>query len=83
MNSFWIMRTNAGNRGSYAALYTTAWSIAQILAPIIGALAISFVSFALLWWITAAICLFAAGGFVLLLRANFSEKQVALEEKIF
>jgi len=83
MNSFWIMRTNAGNRGSYAALYTTAWSIAQILAPIIGALAISFVSFALLWWITGAICLFAAGGFVLLLRANFTEKQIALEEKIF
>ena len=83
MNSFWIMRTNAGNRGSYAALYTTAWSIAQILAPIIGALAISFVSFGLLWWITGAICLFAASGFVLLLRANLTDKQVSLEDKIF
>ncbi len=83
MNSFWIMRTNAGNRGSYAALYTTAWSIAQIMAPIIGGLAISFVSFDLLWWITGAICLFAALGFVLLLRTNFTEKPVPLEETVF
>ena len=54
MNSFWIMRTTSGNRGSYAALYTTAWSTAQIMAPIIGGLAISLVSFDLLWWITGA-----------------------------
>ena len=83
MNSFWIMRTTSGNRGSYAALYTTAWSIAQIIAPTIGGLAISFVSFNLLWWITGAICLFASTGFVLLLRTNFSEKVIPLEETVF
>lgn len=83
MNTFWIMRTTSGNRGSYAALYTTAWSIAQIMAPIIGGLAISFVSFDLLWWITGGICLCASAGCILLYRTNFKNKLVPLEETVF
>ncbi|MGZ3752521.1 MAG: MFS transporter [Mucilaginibacter sp.] len=84
MNSFWIMRTNAGNRGSYAALYTTAWSTAQIMAPIIGGLAISFVSFYLLWWITGAICLCASIGFMMLYRSNFKQSRIVpIEETVF
>ncbi len=84
MNSFWIMRTTSGNRGSYAALYTTAWSAAQIMAPIIGGLAISFVSFSLLWWITGAICLCASIGFMMLYRSNFKQNRIIpIEETVF
>jgi predicted MFS family arabinose efflux permease len=84
MNSFWIMRTTSGNRGSYAALYTTAWSTAQIMAPIIGGLAISFVSFNLLWWITGAICLCASIGFLMLYRSNFKQNRIIpIEETVF
>jgi predicted MFS family arabinose efflux permease len=84
MNSFWIMRTTSGNRGSYAALYTTAWSAAQIMAPIIGGLAISFVSFNLLWWITGAICLCASIGFLMLYRSNFKQNRIIpIEETVF
>jgi len=36
MNSFWVTRTNPRNRGEYAALYTMAWSTAQVLAPTLG-----------------------------------------------
>jgi predicted MFS family arabinose efflux permease len=84
MNSFWIMRTTSGNRGSYAALYTTAWSTAQIMAPIIGGLAISFVSFDLLWWITGAMCLTASFGFMLLYNhISKRSKVVPIEEIVF
>ena len=84
MNSFWIMRTTAGNRGSYAALYTTAWSTAQIMAPIIGGLAISLVSFNLLWWITGAMCLCASIGFILLYKhTNKQNKIIPIEETVF
>jgi len=84
MNSFWIMRTTSGNRGSYAALYTTAWSIAQIMAPIIGGLAISFVSFDLLWWITGGMCLCASLGFMLLYSHTLKQtKVIPLEETVF
>jgi predicted MFS family arabinose efflux permease len=84
MNSFWIMRTTSGNRGSYAALYTTAWSTAQIMAPIIGGLAISFVSFDLLWWITGAMCLCASVGFLMLYQHTAKQsKVVPIEETVF
>src|SRR3569833_694850 len=84
MTSFWIMRTTAGNRGSYAALYTTAWSIAQIMAPVIGGLAISFVSFNLLWWITGGICLCASIGFMMLYRYTANQnKSILVKETVF
>ncbi|MFI5162658.1 MAG: MFS transporter [Sphingobacteriales bacterium] len=84
MNSFWIMRTTAGNRGSYAALYTTAWSIAQIMAPVIGGLAISFVSFDLLWWITGGMCLCASLGFIMLYQHVAKQNEIVpIEKTIF
>jgi predicted MFS family arabinose efflux permease len=84
MNSFWIMRTNAHNRGEYAALYSMGWSEASIMSPIIGGQVITYVSFNLLWWITGAICLSASMGIVLLY--HFSIKKtvaVPIEETVF
>lgn len=56
MNSFWTARTTTGNRGRYAALYTIAWSVAQILAPIIGSIMIVQYGYAVLWWLAAVVC---------------------------
>ncbi|MFL9481776.1 MFS transporter [Chitinophagaceae bacterium LWZ2-11] len=56
MNSYWISRTNAGNRGSYAALYTMAWSTAQIAAPALGSQVAEHAGFRNLWWVISIIC---------------------------
>jgi predicted MFS family arabinose efflux permease len=66
MNSFWISRTSANNRGQYAAMYTIAWSIAQIAAPTLGSQVAANINYNALWWIIAGICLAAGIGFMLL-----------------
>lgn len=83
MNSFWIMRTNPANRGQYAAMYTIAWSVAQIISPLIGGQVVTYSGYYALWWITGAMCLAASTGFLLLFRTNFKEKPVPLEETVF
>ncbi|MBS1531244.1 MAG: MFS transporter [Bacteroidetes bacterium] len=83
MNSFWIMRTNPANRGQYAAMYTIAWSTAQIISPIIGGQVVTYSGYYALWWLTGAMCLGASFGFMMLYRKNFKEKTVPLEETVF
>jgi predicted MFS family arabinose efflux permease len=56
MNSYWISRTNEVNRGSYAALYTIAWSAAQIVAPTYGSQVAEHAGFQILWWSIGGIC---------------------------
>jgi predicted MFS family arabinose efflux permease len=60
MNSYWISRTQASNRGQYAALYTMAWSAAQTLGPMSGAQLADHYGFPLLWWIVGGFCIIAA-----------------------
>lgn len=57
MNSYWIARTNAGNRGAYAALFTMAWSAAQVMGPFLGGQVAEHYSYDLLWWISGSLCL--------------------------
>lgn len=57
MNSYWISRTQPGNRGQYAALYTMAWSAAQTLGPMGGAQLADSGGFSLLWWVVGGLCL--------------------------
>jgi len=71
MNSFWVTRTNNNNRGSYAGLYTMAWSTAQVLAPTLGSQFILYGGFSFLWWILGGVCLVAAIGFMLMYRFNY------------
>ncbi|GAB3926128.1 MFS transporter [Mucilaginibacter myungsuensis] len=68
MNAFWIVRTSEHNRGQYAALYSMAWSVAQIVAPTLGSQIILFGNFDLLWWVLAGMCVVSAVGFNLLYR---------------
>lgn len=60
MNSFWIARTSAGNRGQYAALYTMAWSAAQTLGPLGGSQIADHFGFKWLWFGVGTICIVAA-----------------------
>jgi predicted MFS family arabinose efflux permease len=57
MNTYWISRTQPGNRGQYAALYTMAWSAAQTLGPMGGAQLADAGGFNLLWWVVGGLCL--------------------------
>jgi predicted MFS family arabinose efflux permease len=67
MNSFYISRSNEGNRGQYAAYYTMAWSAAQILGSTSGTQVAYIIGFNNLWWIIGAICLLTAFGYQKLL----------------
>lgn len=63
MNTFWISRTVESNRGEYAGLYTIAWSAAQILAPVYGAILIQNGGYDLLWWFLGGLCTLSAAGY--------------------
>ncbi|MEP6674579.1 MAG: MFS transporter [Ferruginibacter sp.] len=63
MNSYYISRTNAFNRGQYAALFTMAWSAAQVIGSLSGTQIAHNLGFTALWWIIGGICLIAALGF--------------------
>ncbi len=66
LNSYWLSRTQAANRGSYAALYTIAWSTAQIIAPTFGAQVAQHAGFHILWWVISGMSLLQILGFGLL-----------------
>lgn len=66
MNSFWTSRSNAGNRGQYAGLYTIAWSIAHTTGPLMGAQVADRFGFDTLWWSVGALGFVAALGFLFL-----------------
>ena len=63
MNSYWIGRSSAANRGQYAGLYTIAWSVAQVLGPSTGSLIAEHWGFTALWWTVGVIGLITALGF--------------------
>ncbi len=69
MNTWYIARTTPGNRGQYAALYTMAWSVAQIAGSLSGTSIAHAIGFNSLWWIIGAVCLITAWGY------NYLEKR--------
>jgi predicted MFS family arabinose efflux permease len=76
INAFWIERSNDHNRGEYAAIYSMAWSIAQIVAPLLGGYVVlaSGNQFYVLWWILGAVCLLSAVGFSVLYKLKYSDR---------
>ena len=68
MNSYYIARSTEGNRGQYAALYTMAWSAAQVIGSSGGTQMVHTAGFHNLWWIIGGICLLTALGYYLLHR---------------
>jgi predicted MFS family arabinose efflux permease len=63
MNSYYIARSNESNRGQYAALYTMAWSAAQVIGSSTGTQVAHAVGFNNLWWIVGGICMITAAGY--------------------
>jgi predicted MFS family arabinose efflux permease len=63
MNTWYISRSTEGNRGQYAALYTMAWSAAQVIGSSSGTQLAHGLGFTNLWWIIGGICLLNAVGY--------------------
>lgn len=63
MNTLIMRRSNAFNRGQYAAGYTLSWSLAQVVGPAGGAWLIHRAGYHWLWVVVIAVCLLCAYGF--------------------
>ncbi len=72
MNSFYIARSSERTRGQYAGMYTMAWSAAQVIGSVTGALFADRFGFLYLWFTVSALCMVAAGGYYWL-QSKFSE----------
>jgi predicted MFS family arabinose efflux permease len=81
MNTFWTSRSNANNRGEYAALYSISWSIAQIIGPIYGSFLIKYGGYQLFWWCICCICVITALGFFTLNHLN--QKKIVAQKGNF
>ena len=68
MNSYYISRSTTENRGQYAALFTMAWSFAQVIGSLSGTQIAHSFGYTVLWWIIGGICILTAGGFNYILR---------------
>jgi predicted MFS family arabinose efflux permease len=58
-----VERSNAHNRGQYSALYTMAYSVGHIFAPILGTQIIAHWGYPALWWAIMAGCGISCLGF--------------------
>ena len=63
MNTFWTARSQHGNRGQYASLFTTAFSIAHVTGPYCGTQVVEHYGFGVLWWIVGGVCAASAMGY--------------------
>jgi MFS family permease len=72
INTFVIKRSNEFNRGQYAAGYMVSWSVAQILAPIIGFYVAAEFNYHILYIGITVMLLFCAYGFYTL---NYKEAE--------
>ena len=70
MNSWYIARSSESNRGQYAAFYTMAWSVAQVVGSSSGTFVADHIGFNNLWWIIGSICLINAICYYLLRRKS-------------
>jgi MFS family permease len=75
MNTFWMSRSNDRNRGEYAALYTIAWSLAQIIGPIYGSFLIEYGGYKLFWYFIFSLCMITAVGYFYLNFLNRKREQ--------
>ncbi len=65
-NVFAIERSKPANRGQYMALYSSSWSVAHIIAPVVGMQIAEHWGWETLWYVLAGICVFAFVGYRLL-----------------
>jgi predicted MFS family arabinose efflux permease len=66
MNTIWTLRSNEKNRGQYAALYTMAWGVAQVLGPFTCSYIAEAFGFDVMFiFISSLLCIAAVGFYYL------------------
>ncbi|WP_234736892.1 MFS transporter [Tellurirhabdus bombi] len=60
MQTFAVERASAQNRGQYLALYSMAYAVAQITAPVYGSQVVERYGFATLWTLCLGLCVLSA-----------------------
>ena len=81
-NAFALSRSKPGRRGEYMGLYTMAWSIAMVVAPILGMRIADTFGFSFLWYVMTGIGTVAAiGFFILKIKIDQEEKFIKIKEK--
>jgi MFS family permease len=63
MSTYAITKAPQESMGQYMALYSMSWSIAQIVAPLIGTNIIAHYGFNVLWFVLSGIALVSFIGF--------------------
>lgn len=63
-----VAKADHTNRGRYTGIYSTAWSAAFILAPIIGTTIVTHYDFETLWWVMGALSLVTMAGLRIVVR---------------
>ncbi len=76
-NVFALERSTPSNRGQYMALYSSSWSIAHILAPVLGMQVAAYWGWMALWYLLAGVCLVAFIGYRLLEKRPIVATQTA------
>lgn len=74
MNSYYIGRSTEDNRGQYAALYTMAWSAAQVIGSSTGTQIVQAVGFFNLWLLVAGVSFMGAVGYRYLYKQNVNTR---------
>jgi predicted MFS family arabinose efflux permease len=69
-SNFMYGRAKHGNQGQYTALYTMAYSVANIVAPLLGTQVIAHFGYQVLWYVLACLTAIAWGSFWYLQRAE-------------
>lgn len=75
-NALALSRSNAQNRGRYMAMYTLAFSLAQIVAPTLGMQTINAWGFHTLWYLLGLLCVVALAGFYVLQKKQFDQPRI-------
>jgi predicted MFS family arabinose efflux permease len=63
-NNFWVARTNAANRGRYAAVYTMSFAVAHVVSPLLASFIAGRLGFNMLFVFDFLLCTIAALGFL-------------------
>jgi MFS family permease len=77
-----VSKADSTNRGVLTGAYSTAWSIAFVLAPIIGTSIVTHYGFNTLWWVMAAFAMVTMIGLSLVVPHVYKTKDLSLLQPV-
>jgi len=81
-NVFAIDRAPVATRGQYMAVYSSTWSVAHIIAPVLGMQIASAWGFSTLWYVLAGLCVLAFMGYKILEKQLSRQPSSVLQQPV-